>query len=107
MIEHGTRFVTVNHFDTVFNVVSWDMHANGGSLNTTYDDYQRRLCPEFDQAFAALIEDLDDRGLLAETVVAVLSEFGRTPKLNSAAAATITPPPGPTFSAAPAFAADK
>ncbi len=97
----------MNHFDTVFNVVSWDMHANGGSLNTTYDDYQRRLCPEFDQAFAALIEDLDDRGLLAETVVAVLSEFGRTPKLNKCGGRDHYPAAWTNFSAAPAFAADK
>ena len=83
LIENGSRFVTVNHFDTVFNVTCWDMHANGGDLNNTYKDYERMLCPQLDQAFTALVEDLDDRGLLQDTVVAVLSEFGRTPKLVS------------------------
>jgi len=82
LIERGSRFVTVNHFDTVFNIPCWDMHADGGGLNNTYKDYERHLCPQFDQAFTALIEDLEQRGLLDDTVVTVLSEFGRTPKLN-------------------------
>ena len=82
LIEGGVRYVTVNHFDTVFNQTCWDMHANGSSLNNTYLDYERHLCPQFDWAFTALIEDLEQRGLLQETVVAVLSEFGRTPRLN-------------------------
>jgi hypothetical protein len=82
LIEGGVRYVTVNHFDTVFNLSCWDMHADGGGLNNTYLDYERMLCPQFDQAFTALVEDLQQRGLLEETVVAVLSEFGRTPRLN-------------------------
>jgi hypothetical protein len=82
LIESGVRYVTVNHFDTVFNISCWDMHADGGGLNNTYLDYERYLCPQFDLGFTALIQDLEQRGLLAETVVAVLSEFGRTPRLN-------------------------
>jgi hypothetical protein len=82
LIEGGVRYVTVNHFDTVFNLTCWDMHADGGGLNNTYLDYERFLCPQLDQAFTALVEDLEQRGLLGETVVAVLSEFGRTPRLN-------------------------
>jgi hypothetical protein len=83
LVENGARCVTVNHFDTVFGISCWDMHADGGSLNNTYLDYERLLCPQFDQAFTALVEDLEQRGLLKETVVAVLSEFGRTPKINN------------------------
>jgi len=82
LIEGGVRYVTINHFDTVFNLSCWDMHADGGSLHNTYLDYERFLCPQFDIGFTALIADLERRGLLAETVVAVLSEFGRTPRLN-------------------------
>src|SRR3954470_5967351 len=82
LIEGGVRFVTVNHFDTVFGQSCWDMHADGGGLNNTYLDYERHLCPQFDWAFTALLKDLEDRGLLKETVVAVLSEFGRTPQIN-------------------------
>ncbi|MBI3822370.1 MAG: DUF1501 domain-containing protein [Planctomycetes bacterium] len=82
LIEGGVRYVTVNHFDTVFGQSCWDMHADGGGLNNTYRDYERHLCPQFDWAFTALLDDLEERGLLQETVVAVLSEFGRTPRLN-------------------------
>ena len=82
LIEGGVRFVTVNHFDTVFGLSCWDMHADGGGLNNTYLDYERFLCPQFDWAFTALISDLEERGMLDETVVAVFSEFGRTPRLN-------------------------
>ena len=68
LVEAGVRFVTMTYG-------SWDMHqniANGikGSL------------PAFDQAFAALINDLDQRGMLDSTLVLVASEFGRTPKIN-------------------------
>ncbi len=82
LIESGVRYATVNHFDTVFNLSCWDMHADGGGLNNTYLDYERHLCPQFDMAFTALIEDLSQRGMLEDTVVSVLSEFGRTPQLN-------------------------
>jgi hypothetical protein len=82
LIESGVRYVTVNHFDTVFGLTCWDMHADGGGLNNTYLDFERHLCPQFDWAFSALVEDLQQRGLLEETVIAVLSEFGRTPRVN-------------------------
>ena len=82
LIERGSRFVTVNHFDTVFNIACWDMHADGGGLDNTYKEYEYILCPQFDKAFSALVEDLEDRGMLDDTVICVLSEFGRTPKLN-------------------------
>jgi len=82
LIERGGRYVTVNHFDTVFNLTCWDMHADGGSLNNTYLDYERHLCPQFDWAYSALLEDLEQRGLLQDTVVTVLSSMGRTPRLN-------------------------
>jgi uncharacterized protein DUF1501 len=82
LIEHGVRTVHVNHALTVFHALSWDMHANGGSLDVGYDDYRQQLCPQLDQAFSALVLDLDARGLLSETVVAVISEMGRMPRLN-------------------------
>ena len=68
LVEAGVRFVTLTYG-------SWDMHDNisGG--------VQGQL-PAFDQAFAALIRDLDRRGLLNSTLVCVTSEFGRTPKIN-------------------------
>ncbi len=83
LIEHGVKLVTVNMFDTVFNAVTWDCHANGGDLNSTLDDYARVLCPMLDQAYSALLQDLHDRGLLRKTLVLCMGEFGRTPKINN------------------------
>ena len=97
LIERGSRFVTVNHFDTVFGVTCWDMHANGSNLDNTYDDYSNHLCPQFDWAFTALIEDLERRGMLEDTVVAVLSEFGRTPKINGRGGRDHYPPAWTNF----------
>ena len=57
---------------------SWDMH-DGVEAGI------KRWQPEFDKAYAALIRDLDDRGMLDETLVVVTSEFGRTPKINRTA----------------------
>ncbi len=68
LIEAGARFVTLSYG-------GWDHH----------DQITRKMrnqVPAFDQAFATLIADLDERGLLDETLVMVTSEFGRTPKIN-------------------------
>jgi hypothetical protein len=82
LVEHGVRLVTVNMFDTVFNQITWDCHADGGALATTLDDYKETLCPMFDRAYTALLEDLQQRGLLDSTLVLAMGEFGRTPQLN-------------------------
>jgi len=82
LVEQGVRLVTVNMFDTVFNQITWDCHADGGSLPTTLDDYRDILCPMFDAAYTALLEDLSQRGLLEQTLVVAMGEFGRTPQLN-------------------------
>ena len=83
LLERGVTFVTVNMFTTVFAELTWDCHANSGDLATTLDDYQRTVCPMFDRAYSALLDDLEDRGLLENTLVVATGEFGRTPKLNS------------------------
>lgn len=82
LLERGFGSVTVNHFSTLFAGPTWDMHARGGRGHTTSRDYRDAIAPQFDQAFSALILDLEARGLLDETVVAVVSEMGRTPRLN-------------------------
>jgi hypothetical protein len=82
LVEHGVRLVTVNMFDTVFNEITWDCHADGGSLAVRLDDYKETLCPMFDLAYTALLEDLHQRGLLDTTLVVAMGEFGRTPQLN-------------------------
>jgi len=83
LIEHGVRLVTVNMFDTVFNEITWDCHADGGSLAVTLDDYKETLCPMFDMAYTGLLEDLKQRGMLDNTLVVAFGEFGRTPQLNA------------------------
>jgi len=68
LVEAGVRFVSLTYG-------SWDHHDNIKRANDTQ-------MPNFDQAFAALIGDLDERGLLDSTLVVVNTEFGRTPKIN-------------------------
>ncbi|HVL16236.1 MAG TPA: DUF1501 domain-containing protein [Gemmata sp.] len=68
LVEGGVRFVTVNY-------AGWDHHAN------IFPGLDKKL-PEFDRAVSALIEDMDTRGTLDDTLVVVMGEFGRTPKFN-------------------------
>jgi uncharacterized protein (DUF1501 family) len=70
LVEAGTRFVTV-HYDCV-DGYSWDSHR-------TSDDVKDHLLPTFDQACSALLTDLEERGLLDETLVVAMGEMGRTP----------------------------
>lgn len=82
LVENGVRFVTINTFLTVFDEITWDIH--GSKPFTSIQGMKEIVCPLYDQAYTALIEDLDQRGLLRDTLVANLSEFGRTPKVNPA-----------------------
>jgi uncharacterized protein (DUF1501 family) len=82
LVEGGVRLATVNMFESVFDNLTWDCHADGGSLATTLDDYRDILCPMFDRAYTALLDDLALRGLLDTTLVVAMGEFGRTPHLN-------------------------
>jgi uncharacterized protein (DUF1501 family) len=83
LVEQGTRCVVVNMFDGIYDRVTWDCHATRGCLSGTLADYRRTLCPTFDVACAALLEDLHQRGWLAETLVIAMGEMGRTPYLNA------------------------
>jgi hypothetical protein len=58
---------------------SWDTHGKH------FTQMKESLCPTFDRAFAALVTDLDERGLLDQTLVVANAEFGRTPKINGGA----------------------
>jgi hypothetical protein len=82
LIERGVRFVTINMFETVFDEVTWDIH--GSRPFTDIAQMSREVVPNFDRAFSTLLEDLQDRGLLQNTIVTALGEFGRTPKINPA-----------------------
>jgi hypothetical protein len=89
LIEAGVRMVCVNAWlgyppgDQFIYTQGWDMHgtANQGSIFGTNQYGLRFALPRFDQSVAALLEDLDRRGLLETTLVVVVGEFGRTPKI--------------------------
>jgi hypothetical protein len=73
LVESGVRLVTVNWArDDAF----WDTHSNN------FKSLKNDLLPPFDRGFSALIQDLEARGLLDETLVVCLGEFGRTPEIN-------------------------
>ncbi|QGJ68942.1 Secreted protein containing DUF1501 [Planctomycetales bacterium 10988] len=82
LIEAGVRFVTINTFLTVFNEVTWDIH--GSKPFTSIEGMKEIVAPMYDKAYSALIEDLVERGLLDDTLVCNLAEFGRTPRVNPA-----------------------
>lgn len=69
LVESGARFVTLTYG-------GWDHHQQ-------ITQNMRRLLPSLDRGFSTLINDLDERGLLDDTLVMVSSEFGRTPKINA------------------------
>jgi hypothetical protein len=69
LVEAGVPFITVQH-------AGWDHHTN------IFTYLKTRWLPIFDQAFSALLLDMDARGLLDDTLVVALGEFGRTPKIN-------------------------
>ncbi len=81
LVEAGVRFVTVNMFHTVFDQPTWDIH--GYSPFSTVTGFRDTVAPMFDQAYSALLDDLSASGLLAETMVVAMGEFGRSPKLNA------------------------
>jgi hypothetical protein len=72
LIEAGVRFVALG-------LGGWDTHAGN------FAQLRNRLLPQLDRTLAALIADLDQRGLLGSTVVYCAGEFGRTPRINSGA----------------------
>lgn len=71
LVEAGVRFVSLTYG-------GWDHHDN---IKNAFGNQM----PKFDQAYAALIRDLDKRGMLDSTLVMVTTEFGRTPKINGTA----------------------
>jgi uncharacterized protein (DUF1501 family) len=69
LIQAGVRFATVS-------IGGWDTHSQ------TFQAHKTRLMPQLDTVLAALIADLDQRGLLDSTIVMCAGEFGRTPRVN-------------------------
>ena len=91
LIEAGTRFVQLN-WPSVANgnpeTDAWDTHAaNFGPLKNLH-------CPKLDQTLSALLEDMSDRGLLDETLVLAVGEFGRSPRLGVSTSGNTNSPDG-------------
>jgi len=82
LIEAGVRFVTVRFCADYRDRASWDVH--GGPHFADVKSMTSSVGPDFDRAYAALVEDLDQRGLLPDTLVCCVAEFGRTPRINPA-----------------------
>ena len=83
LVERGVRFVNVT-FDLyerplLIDYDAWDTHTNNFKI------LKNNKLPVFDRVYSALLEDLEARGLLDETLVLVTSEMGRTPRVNAAA----------------------
>lgn len=76
LVERGVPFVTVNSN-------GWDSHKDIVQLKERYPGDKNAHLPSLDRAFTALVSDLSDRGMLDETLVIVMGEFGRTPKINT------------------------
>ena len=76
LVEAGVRFVTVYDGQHNGQLANWDAHEK------VFERLKDDLLPPADVAFAALIDDLTDRGLLDSTLVIAMGEFGRTPKIN-------------------------
>ena len=70
LVEAGCRFVGIDHG-------SWDTHVDN------FTSHEKALVPPTDQALSALLTDLDNRGLLDETLVVMMGEMGRTPRINN------------------------
>ncbi len=81
LVEAGVGLVQVNWFrgpDEPAEAPCWDSHAKEANR------LKNALCPPADGGVSALLEDLSDRGMLADTLVMCISEFGRSPKFNAA-----------------------
>ncbi len=72
LVEGGARFVTA----AGYHGTSWDTHSDNDK------SHKDRLCPTLDRTLTALVDDLEERGLLETTIVIALGEFGRTPNIN-------------------------
>lgn len=73
LIEAGTRFVSTVNGPSI----TWDTHKDN------FTRMKNSLVPPMEQAYAALLDDLEERGLLEETLVIWMGDFGRTPKINN------------------------
>lgn len=77
LAEHGVPFTLVNYTLTQHHGQDWDTHVDN------FGNMKNKLLPPMERAVGTLLDDLEERGLLDTTLVAVFGEFGRTPQINS------------------------
>lgn len=82
LVERGVMHIQLNTFDVLEGQRTWDAHGDRDVGPANIFDYRDTLGPQFDQAFAALIDDLQSSGLLQQTLILCTGEMGRTPRLN-------------------------
>lgn len=91
LIEAGTRFVQLN-WPAVANgnpeIDAWDTHT------ANFKPLRELHCPKLDSALSALLEDMDQRGLLDETLVLAVGEFGRSPRMGVSTSGNTNSPDG-------------
>jgi hypothetical protein len=79
LVEAGVRFVSVHDHEVNGQLANWDSHAN------VFPRHKDDLLPPADQALSALVDDMTARGMLDETLIIAMGEFGRTPRINGTA----------------------
>jgi len=82
LVEGGSRYILLNTFDKLEGERTGDAHGDEVTGPANLFDYRDTLGPQFDQAFAALIDDLQATGLWKQTLVLCTGEMGRTPRMN-------------------------
>lgn len=91
LVEAGTRFVQVNWPSVANgdpNTTAWDTHA------TNFGPLKNLHCPKLDSAVSSLLEDLDQRGMLEDTLVLAIGEFGRSPRMGISTSGNSNAPDG-------------
>ncbi|MDE0010900.1 MAG: DUF1501 domain-containing protein [Candidatus Poribacteria bacterium] len=91
LVEAGTRFVQVNWPSVANgdpNTTAWDTHA------TNFGPLKNLHCPKLDSAVSSLLEDLDQRGMLEDTLVLAVGEFGRSPRMGISTSGNSNAPDG-------------
>ena len=91
LVEAGTRFVQVNWPSVANgdpNTTAWDTHA------TNFGPLKNLHCPKLDSAVSSLLVDLDERGMLDDTLVLAIGEFGRSPRMGISTSGNSNAPDG-------------
>jgi hypothetical protein len=82
LVEQGVSWVTVNLFDNLHGLATWDAHG-APAAPATVADYGHTLCPQFDRAMSGFLDDLAATGLWNDVLVVCTGEMGRAARINT------------------------